>query len=187
MKSYKEFKKKYLGKSLDYDGYYGYQCWDLYAYYDKYLGYTPCNCNNTGYVIDLGQGNKAMLNNHRIVDVPQQGDIVIFNYGTLQCPYSHIGIIDSINSTNKTINVLGQNQGTDPKHVTIVTLKSNQVNCYYRPKCFSIKVTNKIVKEVIQGVHGNGTERKQNLKALGYTDKQIKQIQQRVNEYYNKG
>lgn len=182
MKSYKDFKKRYLGKRLDYDGYYGPQCWDLYAFYDKYLGYKPCNCTNTGYVIDLGLGNKSMLTNHKIVDVPQQGDIVVFNYGTLQCPYSHIGIIDVVN--NDTLKVLGQNQGSDTEYVTVVTLKKNQVNCYYRPKCFSTKVTNKIVMEVIQGIYGNGTERKNNLKKLGYTEAQIKQIQQRVNEYY---
>ena len=27
--TYQEFKSKYDGKYVDYDGYYGYQCWDL--------------------------------------------------------------------------------------------------------------------------------------------------------------
>lgn len=40
----------------------------------------------------------------------------------------------------------------------------------------------KIAKEVIQGKYGNGETRKKKLKELGYSDSEIKAIQQKVNE-----
>ena len=43
-----------------------------------------------------------------------------------------------------------------------------------------------IANEVIAGKWGNGTTRTNKLKSAGYTDAEIKQIQTKVNEYYNK-
>lgn len=42
-----------------------------------------------------------------------------------------------------------------------------------------------VVMEVIRGKWGNGEERKDNLRAAGYTDEEIAEIQARVNAYYH--
>lgn len=42
-----------------------------------------------------------------------------------------------------------------------------------------------VVMEVIRGKWGNGEERKDNLRAAGYTDEEIAEIQRRVNAYYH--
>ena len=48
------------------------------------------------------------------------------------------------------------------------------------------KSTKEIAKEVIDGKWGNGAERKKRLKAAGYTDKEIKEIQKYVNRLVEK-
>ncbi len=80
MANYNDFKAKYIGKATDVDGYYGAQCWDLYAAYARYLGYPICHCTTTGYVQDIWTNRKSngILNNFTEVTVMQPGDVAVF-------------------------------------------------------------------------------------------------------------
>ena len=90
--TYSEFKNKYNGKYIDFDGYYGAQCWDLAQYYMKEVLNLPTS-------ILSGCGNvKNMLVNPKLsvllqyfdeVDVHDmhQGDLCIWSS-------NHIAIFD---------------------------------------------------------------------------------------------
>lgn len=100
MITYQEFKTKWLGKGIDFDGSYGNQCMDVYRQYVKeVLGY-PQSPGVTGA--------KDVWNTYlptyfdRIANsptgVPKQGDIVIWG----MAPYGHIAICDSATTTTVT-------------------------------------------------------------------------------------
>ena len=91
--TYQEFKDKYNGKYIDYDGQYGGQCWDLAeAYAVECLGipeYVLAGCGNV----------KNLLKEPKINDMREYfdetdeynlytGDIVIFEYGHI-CIFDH--------------------------------------------------------------------------------------------------
>lgn len=99
---YKEFKEKWIGKNIDYDKRYGFQCVDLIKLYmEECLGMwkigaiwnanqVPNNLKKKWFVV-------LWMNNLK------QGDIIVRNKGT----YWHIAIIDHI--TKKKVYVLEQN------------------------------------------------------------------------------
>lgn len=90
--TYTDFKNKYNGKGIDFDGYYGFQCMDLaHQYATEVVGkdFAPApaakdvwNQNIDGYdkIPNTPDG------------VPQQGDIVI--WGTGVGAYGHIAVFD---------------------------------------------------------------------------------------------
>lgn len=89
--TYKEFKKKYNGKYTDFDGYYGYQCWDLaQRYFTEVLGLPSSILSGCGLVSNMlkGEKYKLMLKYFDVVTTPKQGDVAIWEYG-------HIAIFDS--------------------------------------------------------------------------------------------
>lgn len=109
--SFDEFKTEWLGKRIDYDHVYQYQCVDLILEYIKEC-YGISN-GVWGNAIDYWvHPSSALLNKfHRIGgNDALQGDIVIFN-GNAGNPYGHIGIatgnIDSVN-----VEILEQNGAT---------------------------------------------------------------------------
>ena len=88
--TYKEFKKKYNGKYTDFDGYYGYQCWDLgERYFTEVLGLPASVLSGSGLVSNMLKGSKykLMLKYFDVVKTPKQGDVAIWEYG-------HIAIFD---------------------------------------------------------------------------------------------
>lgn len=93
--TYRQFKDKWLGKGIDYDKSYGFQCVDVYRMYCK-------------EVLDIPQsspvrGAKDIWNTYltkhftKIPNtpegVPNQGDVVIWGHGE----YGHVGIVDEAN------------------------------------------------------------------------------------------
>lgn len=91
--TYTEFKDKYLGIKVDYDGAYGAQCWDLGQYYfTEVLGLPASVLSGCGLVSNMLKEPKLSLMKKYfdIIDKNniQQGDVVIWNYG-------HIAIFDS--------------------------------------------------------------------------------------------
>ncbi len=91
--TYTEFKNKYNGRKVDYDGAYGAQCWDLGQYYfTKVLGLPASVLSGCGLVSNMLKGKKFELMKKYFDIIPkdkiQQGDVVIWNYG-------HIAIFDS--------------------------------------------------------------------------------------------
>lgn len=89
--TYKEFKKKYNGKYTDYDGYYGYQCWDLaQRYFTEVLKVPSSVLSGCGLVSNMlhDPKRKALDKYFEEVKTPKQGDVAIWEYG-------HIAIFDS--------------------------------------------------------------------------------------------
>lgn len=89
--NYKQFKKKYNGKYTDYDGYYGYQCWDLaQRYFTEVLGLPASVLGGCGLVSNMLKGEKYKLMKKYFDEVKtsKQGDVAIWEYG-------HIAIFDS--------------------------------------------------------------------------------------------
>lgn len=108
-----EFRTSRLGRYLDIDGYYGPQCWDLYASYCQALGVPFASCTTTGYVRDIWENRKTNGTTAYFDEIPfdlcQPGDIIVFKPQN-QTPLSHIGICASKNQGGQVL-VLGQNQG----------------------------------------------------------------------------
>ena len=91
--SYKEFRKKWLGRSVDYDGVYGRQCVDLIK---QYLAEVyKIKAGSWGNAIDYWNNpNPNLLKKFKKIKSSNglQGDIVIFKGGK----YGHIGVVDSV-------------------------------------------------------------------------------------------
>lgn len=107
-----EFYELTNGKSYDIDGYYGPQCWDLFAYFTDIMGYPRINCTDTGYVIDIwNQRNNNGLTDYFIIkDINNisDGDWVVFDFGNI----SHIAMFRTVTTyDDSTAIFLGQNQG----------------------------------------------------------------------------
>ncbi|WP_305177861.1 hypothetical protein [Faecalibaculum rodentium] len=137
MGNYNDFKAKYIGKATDVDGYYGAQCWDLYAAYARYLGYPICHCTVTGYVQDIWTQRKSngILNNFNEVTVMQPGDVAVFKKSA-STPLSHIAIFDH-DAGGGYGWFFGQNQGGANGAANLVKLPySATYDTAFRPKCF---------------------------------------------------
>jgi surface antigen len=108
-----EFLKKYEGKYIDYDGYFGSQCVDLIQQYNKEVFGGP---------FLVGQGAADIWETYpteiydrflNTVDfIPQLGDIVIWKK-TTSLPYGHIAIVKSAEQTKFTS--MDQNWPTNGK------------------------------------------------------------------------
>lgn len=110
--NYPDFKNRWLGSRVDYDGLYGYQCVDLIKIFaDQQFGIKP---GAWGNAIDYWTNtNPGMLTAFKkVVNTPEyvapQGTIVIFKPVTGNI-YGHIAIIDTATTTSMVI--LEQNGG----------------------------------------------------------------------------
>ena len=91
--TYEQFKKKYNGKFIDYDGAYGSQCWDLaQKYFTECLGLPSSVLAGCGLVSNMLYPPKRNQLNKYFEETknPKQGDIAIWEYG-------HIAIYDKKN------------------------------------------------------------------------------------------
>lgn len=127
------------GKTIDMDGAYGGQCWDLYAHYMKTLGYKYANCTTTGYVKDIWNNRKTNGMLDSCIEVSanelQDGDIAVWG-NCDACPKSHIAIFRKDNGNGTGI-FLGQNQSgkfVDQKSFTYTGI----LGCF-RPKCYVVE------------------------------------------------
>ena len=153
-KSYSDFKLKYLGKSVDVDGFPTgsiYQCWDLVSgVYFPYIGGKTIHCGETGYVKDIANQRKTNGILDFCVDVGlketlQPGDICIWTNCTA-CPYSHIAIYDHDDGQDAVF-FLGQNQPYN--YVNIKKIAVSGIIGVFRPKIF-VKVKPAPVKKCDQ-------------------------------------
>lgn len=88
--TYDEFKKKYNGKFVDYDGQYGAQCWDLaQMYFTKVLKLPASVLSGCGLVSNMLHNPKRKQLDKYFTEVktPEKGDVAIWEYG-------HIAIFD---------------------------------------------------------------------------------------------
>lgn len=132
-----EFYLNTINKSIDMDGAYGAQCWDLFAYFCKLAGYPQFNCTTTGYVKDLWNDrfSSGILQYFEAVSVNSMvdGDWAVWSNCAF-APYSHLAMF-RLNNNNGTGVFLGQNQGG--------IQATTQLNCPYnglmgalRPKVY---------------------------------------------------
>ena len=90
--TYQEFKNKYNGKYVDYDGYYGAQCWDLaQKYFTECLGLPDYILSGCGLVSNMLYPPKRAQLDEFFDEVDtnhmETGDVAIWEYG-------HIAIYD---------------------------------------------------------------------------------------------
>ena len=148
-KTYKQFKSEVLGRAFDVDGYYGAQCWDGMAYYEKWLGYPVTNTDIHGYACDIWESRKTngILKNFIEVTIMQPGDIAVFKKVANWTPYSHVAIFDS-DAGGGYGWFLGQNQGAYKGAFNLIKLPySATFDTAFRPKCF---VTSKPITAPIE-------------------------------------
>jgi len=98
--NYDIFLNKWMGKSIDWDGMYGYQCVDLIAQYCVEMGWPVAYANAKDWA-----NHSALRNTHNWTvnnpsdfnQVPKRGDIIVWN-GNLPGSggYGHIAIWDMI-------------------------------------------------------------------------------------------
>lgn len=138
-KTYQQFKSEVLGKSFDMDGYYGAQCWDGTAYYQKWLGYPITHTDIHGYACDIWESRKknGILKNFNEVVYMQPGDIAVFKKVAGWTPYSHISIFDH-DAGGGFGWFLGQNQGGANGEFNLCKLPYYATfDTAFRPKCFA--------------------------------------------------
>lgn len=128
------FAQKYLGKKIDYDGVYGYQCVDLIKQYLKEeYGLAP---GSWGNAIDYWtKTNPALLTKFdRIASQsPQAGDIVILN-GTAGNPYGHIAVATDANTMLEQNGSTGGGSGTGADAIRYRAIPKTRIAGLLRPK-----------------------------------------------------
>lgn len=111
--TYQEFKNKYNGKYVDFDGAYGYQCWDLaQLYFTQVLGVPSSVLSGCGWVGKmLVQPKRAELDkyfNEVSTIGMQQGDVCIWS-DPKNVEKCHIAIFDHWNSQDNNCYYFSQN------------------------------------------------------------------------------
>lgn len=108
--TYQEFKNKYNGKYIDYDGAYGYQCWDLIQYYNVEVLNVPDSVfSGCGWVKNMVLWDWKYAEMMKYFDeVPttemQQGDVCVWTGGD-----GHVAVFDYYNSSNNQCYYFSQN------------------------------------------------------------------------------
>lgn len=110
MITYTNFKKKWLGKAIDYDKAYLAQCVDVYRQYCHELGFKQSpSVRGAVNIWDTYLKENFTRITNTPTGVPQQGDVII--WGTKISSYGHIAIFDSGDVNN--FYSLDQNWPTD--------------------------------------------------------------------------
>lgn len=140
MKSPHEFYLEWNGKGTNVDGYYGFQCWDLFAQFCKEAGYTIPHCIYSGGVKDIAKlyenGLYDLRKNFTSVAVTsmQDGDWIV--WGSSQGGgYGHIAMFRKYNSASNVV-VLGQNQGASNGVANQINISTSGVIMVLRPNCY---------------------------------------------------
>ena len=188
--TYKEFRDKWLGKPIDWDGSYGRQCVDVYRQY----------CNDIGFKQSPGVvGAKDIWNSYLKTDfdryentptaVPQAGDVII--WGTEVGQYGHVAIFDR--GTTSSFYSIDQNWPVDNGTGVLHEVKHNYngVLGWLRPKQSPvvIQVPETITQEeknILKFIHEQNATEGTVREAFGALidkpnkDKQIQTLQARV-------
>jgi len=135
--TYQDFKSEWLGRRVDYDHVYAYQCVDLILQYVA-EGWGLAS-GVWGNAIDYWQRPSApLLGKFDLVSTTDchQGDIVVL-YGLSGNPYGHIGICDSQDASNVTIleqNGAGGATGVGRDAIGLRAIPKSRIAGVLRPK-----------------------------------------------------
>lgn len=149
---------------------------------------TECSCER---MINLFKGLNSWVENDAYI--PKAGDIIFYDwddsgYGDNTGWSDHVGIVESVNGHNMVIIEGNMSWGLVGRRN--LTVNSQYIRGYGVPKYSNNSVPSKpsqpqkkpletIAKEVINGVWGNGQDRKDKLESAGYD---YNQVQQMVNQ-----
>lgn len=178
--TYQEFKKKYNGKYIDYDGAYGAQCWDLAEYYITQVLNLPSSilsgCGNVKNMLVKPKIDvlKKYFNEVKTTEM-KQGDLCIWSS-------NHIAVFDHYGG--------GKNYyfSQNPNKCQVMTINMSGLHAFRKketkpaPKPAPKKTNEQIAQEVIDGKWSNGETRKKKLEQAGYN---YKTIQDLVNKKLN--
>lgn len=156
MKTPHEFYLETNGRIIDVDGYYGGQCWDLFAYFcQKYCGKT-FSCSYSGYVKDFYYHFKELgldkyfdliTNRYEL----QDGDWLIWDKAVSQycwiSNYSHIAMFRKYEKEQEQNIILTQNPNGKPNYVYQMLCDFHGFVGALRPKCY---INEEIVKPVVE-------------------------------------
>ena len=130
---FQTFVDTYNGTGHDMDGAYGYQCWDGYAFYMQWLGYSYAHCTATGGAVDiwtLRATNGMMATCEVITSNPQNGDIAV--WGTnMGGGYGHVAMYYNGK-------YMGQNQSggsSTGAPFSIISISTAPLG-WFRPNCY---------------------------------------------------
>ncbi len=161
--------KKVIGRIVYTEGQYGAQCVGWFKWLCGQLG-VPVYATGTNYAAGYWTKDRDAHYGPYFEFITgasnfRDGDIVIWPYGSTSCPFSHIAM--KIGNS-----CLSQNQNGKP-YVTLGECNSwNEAHGAFRYKGLvktkPAKDILTIAKEVVQGLWGNGAQRKQALTAAGY-------------------
>lgn len=136
--TYASFKAEWLGRRVDVDSVYSYQCVDLILQYLKECAGVATGV--WGNAIDYANKPTAAFvqTTTRVSDL-QQGDIVVL-YGLSGNPYGHIGILDNVQGSNIALleqNGAGSGTGTGRDAISVWrTVPKSRIAAIYRLKAF---------------------------------------------------
>lgn len=150
-KSFKDWKKKALGRKIDVDKAFGDQCVDVAMDYAQYLfnkpWYQVIGYGNAKDIYGSSKGAyfKKIKNNPKDKkQLPKQGDLIVFDK-TNTNPYGHIGVVDKASSRGVD---LIQQDGFHPNGATFEKFRpwgTSPTIGWLRPKT---SILNKVVQKV---------------------------------------
>lgn len=117
--TYQEFKNKYNGQWVDYDGYYGYQCWDLAQFYvTECLGLPSSVLSGCGVAKNLLYPPKRDVINQYFDEISvyemTAGDLCIWDFGSA----GHIAMYDHWDGTSNWF----FSQNPNPSQVMVINM-----------------------------------------------------------------
>ena len=126
--------------------------------------------------------------NALIVDKPQVGDLVFFNFNNPNVLAQHIGIVDKPKGAKDVYSIEGNTSDKGSQDNGGAVLRKHRTGkcivAYARPKYIKGTITNitnhktneEIAAEVIAGKWGTGNDRRQRLSAAGYNYQEIQKL-----------
>ena len=162
--TYLEFKNKYLGKIVDYDGSFGPQCWDLAEQYiTECLGLPESIIGGCGLVNNLLKEPylSKMKEYFDVIplDKKKQGDIEVFDWG-------HIAIMDHWNGSQFVNYYLTQNSGTAENPIGGVYVGAIEDNTRFMAFRKKENVDESNLKKTIETLTKENVELKEKLKKI---------------------
>ena len=149
----KDFINRSKGMSVDYDNVAGVQCVDAIKYFNSLIyGKADFNCGTCGYAYGLfanyGSNGVEKYFDKGLFKEAQIGDWVVWNWGSKECPYSHVAMFVEKISDNK-IRCWGEGSGKGFNYQEIDTdgilgtlrpkIYSQDINTYLSPKGYLSK------------------------------------------------
>lgn len=134
----KEFIKNTKGMTIDYDKSCGVQCVDAIKYFNSLIyGKAGFDCGECGYAYGLysnyGTNGVEKYFDKELFKNVQLGDWIVWNYGSKEAPYSHVGMyVETVNSNH--VKIWGQTSGRGFDYNIVDT---NGILGILRPKIYS--------------------------------------------------